>query len=581
MGKVVMFVVLAAFVGLIFFQWGADITSRAFGGSKVPKGVVGRVDKEDIKLTEYQNALRQALAAQEQSQRKTQLTDDQVDSLHQAVWQDLVLDKIWGSFFKHEGTTISDAEVFEILKSNPPAELRDREELKTDGKFDMQKYMSLLQEPRLQPYFDAYAQELKKAMPREKVRWDILGSYRVTSSEAHDFLSREGAAVTATFLLLGPKFGSQLPKPTDAELKVYYEANKKVFEKPEEKYLKFVAFPNVPSSADSVSARERIDDADAAIKKGENFTDIAKDYSDEPVESTRVSIAKWPEREKAILSSLKPGEISEPFIDVSGWHIVRSLEKKGDSLRIEPISVHIRASGETIESLKEQIDKFRTQASKARGKFDTIAKNFGLAPRDMPPAREGKVYFPGLSDPTAIETFVQHARIGSVSQAIKTPNAYLVFCLTKIDPKGIRPFDKVKEALTTRWTRDKQQELLKNGAQDIYQKARSGMSLEQIAKVDSRIVIDSAEYKSFSECRGSKGSRFAGALYALRSKETSGPVETEWGYFVVRCDTRKEGEWTGDLQAWEKEYQQGIIKMLSETFFPTPKIEDYRDAFFY
>ncbi len=579
-GKLVMFIVLAAFVGLIFFQWGADISSRVWGGGRAPKGVLGRVNKAEIKDTEYQNLLRQALLNQEQANRTTQLSETQIDSLRQAVWQELVTQKVWDGVLKREGTVVTDQEVFEILKSNPPPELRDREELKTDGKFDPAKYVGLLQEPRLQAYFESYALQLKQVLPKEKVRWDVLSSYRITSPELHELLSREGVAMKATYLLFGSKFVPEISPPTAAELKANYETNKETLAIPEQRYLKFVVFPKRPSSQDSVSAKERIDDAFRTVQEGEDFTEVAKDYSDDPAIPATAVLSQLRNPAHDVLKGLKPGGVSEPFLDGIGWHVVKLLEKKGDSLRIVRIGVRIQPSAETIEAIKERVEDFRSKAKGAR--FDTTCKDFGLTPRDMQPIKKGgEVVLYGVPDTKPVETFARYGKVGSLSQPVKGPNTYLVFYVAKDEPKRIPTFDQVKEGLTKRLMKEKQNEFLKNYALEAYKKAASGLSLEAIAQEDSNIILDSVTCPSFSDCRNLKGPEFAGALYALRQKETSGVVVTLFGSVIIRCDERKETGYEGDVQAFEKTYQEGIISEISNGLFPDPKVDDYRDAFSY
>lgn len=85
---------------------------------------------------------------------------------------------------------------------------------------------------------------------------------------------------------------------------------------------------------DNATAKQRLDDAFERIKNGEDFGELAKLMSDDPVSANNGGELGWagpgvfvPEFQ-AVVDELEIGELSEPFQSPFGWHIVEVLERR-------------------------------------------------------------------------------------------------------------------------------------------------------------------------------------------------------------------------------------------------------------
>ena len=80
-------------------------------------------------------------------------------------------------------------------------------------------------------------------------------------------------------------------------------------------------------------AAHRIQEAYRKIEAGENFGIVARDYSDDRTSSTNggllpvMALGQIPPEYLGVISSLRVGNISEPFETQHGWHIIRVLDK--------------------------------------------------------------------------------------------------------------------------------------------------------------------------------------------------------------------------------------------------------------
>ncbi len=575
--KLVMFIIIIAFVGgFLFFQLGGITMSLLKRGRRNPN-VIGKVGSHPITLQEYEKYIQRAMARFEEEGRRP--TQREMERIREYAWQQIVSDKVFEDYLKREGIGVTDEEVFEIMRSNPPPQLMEREELKTDGKFDLRKYQQVLADPRNRVFFEAYKQDLKRIVPKQKLHWDIASSYRLTRGEINEILNREGTSIEATYLFFGPEVIKEIPQPTEAELKSYYQTHKDKYQRPEERRLKFVLFPTLPSPSDSLQAKETIEEAYEDIKDGEDFYDVGLDYSDSGIDTVGGNLGELAEETRKILENLKVSEVSPPFRTSFGWVIAKVIQRKGDNIRIARIMVHLQPSRETLDSLRALIEDFRKEAKKVPLK--SLCKKFGIdPPRDMPPVTPKGLYFPFVPDESPIITFAQKAKQGDISYPIRGKSGYFLFKLIKVIPAHLATMEEVKGDVKRDWIKEKTKELIENYARAVYGRLKQGISLERVAKEDSKIIIKKERFSSFYDALRRKGPEFAGALYALKENNTSGVVMTDRGGFILRCDKREKKE-IPDPNIPLKAEMDKIAKEISKEIFKPPRIEDFRAEFFY
>jgi peptidyl-prolyl cis-trans isomerase SurA len=97
-----------------------------------------------------------------------------------------------------------------------------------------------------------------------------------------------------------------------------------------------VSVPNDSSGlANADKYKEKIFEISGKLKKGENFEDLAKTYSDDKASAAKGGVIPWfgvsrmvPEFIVAIGDLKKIGDISEPVKTMYGWHIIKLLGRK-------------------------------------------------------------------------------------------------------------------------------------------------------------------------------------------------------------------------------------------------------------
>ncbi|MFH2218699.1 MAG: peptidylprolyl isomerase [Pseudomonadota bacterium] len=150
---------------------------------------------------------------------------------------------------------------------------------------------------------------------------------------------------------------------SDEEIKAYYDENPKFFKKSEQVKASHILIKVEPGADDATktAARNKLVDIQNKIKKGEDFEALATQYSEGPSAPKGGDLGYFgrgqmvkPFEESAF--GLKPGEVSDVVETRFGYHLIKVVDKKPET---------ILSSAET----KDKIQQYLVQ-EKARSQLD-------------------------------------------------------------------------------------------------------------------------------------------------------------------------------------------------------------------
>jgi parvulin-like peptidyl-prolyl isomerase len=307
------------------------------------------------------------------------------------------------------------------------------------------------------------------------------------------------------------------------------------------------------------------------------------DYSDLEGETLpgMVPRAQLDKTTDSIVSRLKPGQYSAPFLAGYGWQIALLDTLTKDSIRFRRILVRVKMGAEPLAAVRDSVRSFIEKT--ANEDFDTVATRFGLAVQQARPIVGDQQDLPGLGIESPVQ-LVAWARAAKPGQVYDLPQrgtqGYYVFRLAEVKPAGYQDFEKVKAAASWRVRQEKEKKLWSAMAGQALEAIKAGKALEQYAQENTGVELQTEEFNGLSDCRRKKGPEFAGALAALNPGEKYGVVETNWGAFIIRCDQRTT---TQDLDAakYNEQRRQEVAQSLMQVFLKQPEVKDYRDALAY
>src|SRR5690606_39077072 len=141
--KIVMIIVALAFVGLMVFEWGMDISGQSAG---MQTGELGRVNGQSVSYQAYSTAY-QELYNQARAQAGGELAAEQVRQLEDAAFNQVVKELLLLQEMQRRKIRVTDEEIRMAALWNPHPQLMQNELFMTDGQFDIQKWQQFLTGP--------------------------------------------------------------------------------------------------------------------------------------------------------------------------------------------------------------------------------------------------------------------------------------------------------------------------------------------------------------------------------------------------------------------------------------------------
>lgn len=162
--------------------------------------------------------------------------------------------------------------------------------------------------------------------------------------------------------------GEKAPKPKAKEIADFYKKNRDEFLTPPMVHASHIV-KNVNEGADEAAALEALKQAEAELKNGKPFAEVADAHSD--CAGQGGSLGWFPKGEmveefEAVVFPMQPGQISDIFRSVFGWHIATVHEKRPAGMRpLEQVKDQIEAAlwrEKQEKALEEYVDTLRAKA---------------------------------------------------------------------------------------------------------------------------------------------------------------------------------------------------------------------------
>jgi peptidyl-prolyl cis-trans isomerase D len=334
---------------------------------------------------------------------------------------------------------------------------------------------------------------------------------------------------------------------TDDELKAIYQQGIQQFEVPDRVHAEHILLTTVGKTDAEVSEiKKKAEDVLAqARKKGANFEDLAKKYSEDPGSKVKGGDLGWlihgqtvPEFDKAVFTTPK-GEISDLVKTEYGFHIIKVLEKENahtktfdevkDSLRtpylLQKVDQQAAAVSGEMSSQIRQSNK-TTLDDLAQKYHLTIAETRPLAPND--PVLE-------LGNSQDIKDEIVRLRPNELSVPIRTDRGYVVLALKQTIPAHPGTLDEVRDKIVSELRLTKSQDLAQSKIKDLIQRVKAGEKFDAAAKAVGLEPKTSELIARNGSIPGLGNAKLITPAFSLKKGDVGGPVlmSSSWVAYQV------------------------------------------------
>src|SRR5882724_7601631 len=577
----------------------------SFGMGAPPRGVIARIDDQEVTVPEVQREARMMI--RQQFPKGGEQAAMLMPFFAGQAAEQLINLKALVAEARRMGLRVSDEELRDELQHGPLASM-----LFPDGKFvGPEEYENFAQRADLTiPQFENLEKEY---ILIRKLRALISGSAFVSDPEIRAEFDRRNTKVKFDYAVLTQADILKGLHPTDAELKAFYDRNKATYNNsiPEKRQIKYAVIETVKPAATPVTnqelqayydqhrdeyrlpeqvkvahiliktplpgadgkvdekgveaARKKAEDVLKQVKAGGDFSKLAETYSEDTTAKSGGELG-WigrgrtvPEFEKASFS-LPKGQTSDLVKSSYGFHIIRVEEKQ---------EAHVKTLAEVKSEIEGKVkeEKAAHATEVAANALLSQARSVGL---DKAAAAKGvhvipteffsrQDTLPGLEATPELMQAIFNEREKAPADVVQVPQGYVVFELVATKAPATPSFEEIRTRVEGEFKNERAGFLLQQKTQELSDRAKAGHDLKKAAKElgatvkTSDLVLPEGQVPDVGSLSGA-----ASSIFTLKPGEISGPVNTGSNGVVAQL-LEKQAPTDQDFAAKKNEIRQTLL----------------------
>jgi peptidyl-prolyl cis-trans isomerase D len=359
---------------------------------------------------------------------------------------------------------------------------------------------------------------------------------------------------------------------TDDQLKAKYQQDIQQYQVPERVHVEHVLLMTVNKpDAEVEEIKKKAEDILSQAKKGSNFEDLAKKYSEDPGTKDKGGDLGWivkgqtvPEFEKAAFT-LPKGSISDLVKTQYGFHILKIIDKESahtkpfdevkDSIRAPlMLSEADKKAGDIADKLSQAI----RQSNKVS--LDDLAQQYHLTVGETRPvAATDPLIELGNSQDVKISDSIFRLRQGELSLPVHTDRGYLVLSLKQVLPAHEGTLEEVRDKVVADLKQEKAATEARTKAEELIAKAKVGEKFDAAAKslgLEAKTSEDFARNGSIANVASGKQ---LSAAFQLKPGEVGPPLNLGANWVVYKVVDKQEPN-PADFDKQKKEITDAVLQ---------------------
>ena len=547
--KWIMILVALAFGGLMFFEWGMDITGQTSGSF----GEIGRVNGTPVSYDQYMASYRNLYDQLAQFQEET-ITSAQNSELEDQAWDEVVNTILIQQELERRQIIVTDEEVRTAALLSPPPDVMSSSAFQTDGLFDITKYQQFLAtaDNLMQLQLEAYYRDV---IPRGKLLRQVSSGIYISNAElwsAYKDLNERASVSYVSFEPLARVSDDQI-EISQAEVSRYYDENQEQFAVPASASVISVSFSKAPMPADTAAVMDRIVEIRESILDGEDFAEVAmRESSDEATAPNGGDLGVFPKGAMVVpfdsaVFAAPLGRVAQPVRTSYGVHLIEVSERWAQDsaqarhillpfVRTDESEIDLLATADSLEELGESMP------------LADAAAELGLEP-DTVDLIETLPLVPGAGDVAEGGEWVfdPETLVGDVSPVFENRTSFYALEVVAIDPARYLSLEEAEAAIRGNIGTEKKVVVALEEARELAAEVLTGRTLAEVAREYGLEVRDAGPFVRNDFVLGlGRHNAAVGTAFGLGVGEISDAVEANRNAYVVE----RTGSEAADSLAW-------------------------------
>ena len=561
--KWIMILAVLAFGGLMFFEWGMDITGQSAGS----QGEIGRVNGTPVMYDQYMQTYRNLYDQTAESQEEP-VTGAQNAQLEDQAWNELVTSILIQQELERRGIVVTDEEIVNAARFSPPPEMMGNPAFQTDGQFDLAKYqqfISVLDREtllRMEAYY-------RGVIPRAKLLRQVGSGIYVSDNDLWNTYKAANEKASVRYVAFDPliRFSNDEIEVTRDEINDYYDENLENFFVAASARVVVVSISKAPTAADTAAVHAMAEELRQAILDGEDFAEVARrESSDESTAPKGGGLGVFRKGDMvrtfdSATFATRLNRVTGPVRTSFGVHIIEVTQRWGqDSAQARHILLPFERTEDSEIDLYTVADSLETLGESVT--LSEAAAILGLE-ADTVELLETFAFAPGAGDVTegADWVFEPETSPGEMTPVYENRTAFYAMELISVDPSRYLAQEEAEPSIRASISTIKKVEVAMEEARTLAEEVRGGRLLDEVAREMGLAEVREAGPFSRNDNVPGLGRYNAaiGTAFGLAIGEASDAVQANQNAFVIELTASE----AADSLAWRDQVNQQRTQLVN------------------
>ena len=561
--KWIMILVAMAFVGLMVFEWGMDISGRSSGA----QGEIGRVNGTPVLFEDYMASYRN-LYDRVRNTQEIPVTSAQNSEIEDQAWNEVVTNILIRQELQRRGIMVTDEELRNAALFSPPPEWISDPAFQTDGQFDLVKYQQIVSgaDPQTLLQLEAFYREI---IPRGKLLRQVSSGIYLSDGELWDLYRQDNETASVSYVSFEPltRVADDQVDVTPREISDYYSEHREDFLIPASATIVSALINKAPTPADTAAVLERAERLRQSILDGEDFAEVAMRESSGPTAAEGGDLGVIAKGDlltgmDSVVFGARLNRVSEPVTSF-GVHLIEVTERWGqDSAQVRHIALDLVRADESEFALLALADSLEALGESIP--LAEAATALGLQADTLDILQNGP-FVPGAGDVSegADWIFDPETQIGDGSPVFENSVAFYSMELVSFDPSRYLTEAEAETAIRNSIGTLKKVDVAAEEASELLEEVLAGRPLSEVAREYALELRDAGPFTRTQFVSGlGRFNAAVGASFGLEVGEVSGVVEANGNVFVIERTASQPADsltWVGQLEL-QRELEIGRIR---------------------
>lgn len=450
---------------------------------------LGEIDGKPITYAQYSQMVDLEMQSRRQQQDR-ELNDNEIATIREQVWDDFIKQAVVERAVEDLGIVVTDDEVRNVFYGPNPPQALAQYFIDSTGSFNRQAYQQFLANPgpENREALLQMEEQVRAQLIRDKLTALLSAAIQVSDDELLIQYENENRRFSCSYVLFDAQqlVPPDTSRPSDEELRAYYDAHMDEFKTEPSRVLDYVQFILAPSKDDTSAVLKDLTTLKNRVAEGGDFVTEALLYTTK-LDTVTGNISQIDPALADSVISASVGDVIGPVATREGFALKKVLEIK-DGKETFVHARHILLGTEKSEEEAKRLAEEVARKARSGERFEDLATKYSTGPTAT---RGGDLGWFGKG--RMVKEFEKAAfsgKVGDIIGPIKTQFGYHVI---KIEGRESRLFTLVGITLRVEPGSTTKDEVYERARSFAYFAKENGFDEE--AKIDNYEILQTPEFQ--------------------------------------------------------------------------------------